>query len=504
VAEADEAPPWRVIGAVERALGLPAGGPRCGYVVAEGLWIPGPPARVAAERAGWARLGEHPARPKLLAVHAEGLLLEPVGEAPADAVAPVLDWPEGAPHVVEGRVGELLRALPGQVDPARALVRLGLKRGAVDRLLATPVHGMTRLGPSLGGAVGPWLREAEGRRVVGLGGARALASGWRAVDLVAASWFSAEELAEVHAQGLDADLAERAWQLTRLRFALEELVLGQDPRAEVWAKEGVEALTRAVTQVRVTLEGGPPWLSPRLWLPPDGLVSAARARAVSHLIHGVSVGGAVVQVQMSPPLRVGRRPPRREPLTTRRRRLFSRWDDGVLVDEEGLYSATPEALADRLVRGLSGVVIDGTCGVGAITLALARRQEVTQIIAVDLHAGRLEMARHNLTLYGLSSKVRLVCADAREVIAQTPADGLVLDPPWGGPGYDRDAPRAESLGMDLLGALRAAPRDVVLKLPRSFVVESLPGVWAPEPMVDDRGVLKLLAARTRPLAARLG
>ena len=475
-----------------------------GYAVAEGLWIPGPNARVAAEREGWARLGEHPARPKLLATHAEGLLLEPIFDAPADPAAAVLRWPEGAPLVVEGRVGELLRALPGQVDPARALVKLGLKRGAVDRLLATPIRGMTHLGPSLGGAVGPWLREAEGGRVVGLRGARAAAQGWRAVDLVAASWFADEELAEVHAQGLDAEEAERAWQLTRLRFALEELVLGDDPRAEVWAKECVEALSRAVTQVYVTLEGGPPWLSPRLWLPPDGLVSPARARAVSHLIHGVSVGGAVVQVKMSPPLRVGRRPPHREPLTTRRRRLFSRWDEGVLVDEEGLYSATPEALADRLVRGLSGVIIDGTCGVGALTLALARREDVTQIIAVDLHAGRLALARHNLRLYGLAAKVRFVCADAREVIAETPADGLVLDPPWGGRDYDRDAARAESLGMDLLGALRHAPQDVVLKLPPSFVVESLPGVWAPEPMVDDRGVLKLLAARSAALAARLG
>lgn len=497
------APPWRAAEAAARALGLPPGGPLTGYAVAEGLWIPGPPGRVAAEREGWARLGEHPARPKILGVHAEGLLIEAVGEAPADAVAPVLDWPEGPPQRIEGRVGALLSALPGQVDPARALSRLGLKRGAIDRLLATPLVGMTRLGPSLGGAVGPWLREAEGGRVVGLRGARALASGWRAVDLVAASWFGAEELAEAHAQGLDPDLAERVWQLTRLRLALEELVLGADPRAELWAREAVEALTRAVTQVCVTLEGGPPWLSPRLWLPPDGRVSPARARAVSHLIHGVSVGGAVVQVKMSPPLRVGRRPPQREPLSTRRRRLFSRWDEGVLVDEEGLYSATPEALADRLVRGLSGVVIDGTCGVGAITLALARRAEVTQIIAVDLHPGRLELARHNLRLYGLSAKVRFVCADAREVIANTPADGLVLDPPWGGPGYDRDAPRAESLGMDLGSALRAAPRDVVLKLPRSFVVESLPGVWAPEPMVDDRGVLKLLAARSASLAARL-
>lgn len=502
MAEADDAP-WRASGVAPRPLDLPPGGPRLGYAVAEGLWIPGPPARVRAEAEGWARLGEHPARPRILATHAEGLLLEPLGEAPADPVAAVLAWPEGPPVVVEGRLGALLQGLPGQVDPARALVKLGLKRGAADRLLATPLRGVTRVGPSLGGAVGPWLREAAEGRVVGLRGARATASGWRAIDLVAASWFADEELIDAHAQGLDAEGAERIWQITRLRLALEELVLGADPRAERWAQESVEALTRPVTQVRVTLTGGPPWLSPRLWLPPDGVVSPARARAVSHLIHGVSVGGAVVQVNLSPPLRVGRRPPHREPLSTRRRRLFSRWDKGVQVDEEGLYSATPEALADRLVRGLRGVVIDGTCGVGAITLALARRQEVTQIIAVDLHAGRLDLARHNLGVYGLGAKVRLVHGDAREVIAATPADGLVLDPPWGGRAYDRDAARAEGLGMDLLGALRHAPPDVALKLPPSFVMESLPGVWAPEPMVDERGVLKLLAARSPGLAARL-
>lgn len=46
-----------------------------------------------------------------------------------------------------------------------------------------------------------------------------------------------------------------------------------------------------------------------------------------------------------------------------------------------------------------------------------------------------------------------------------------------------------------LGPLLALDRPIVLKLPRSFDVATLPPGFAIEPLIDARGVLKMLVAR---------
>jgi trimethylguanosine synthase len=173
----------------------------------------------------------------------------------------------------------------------------------------------------------------------------------------------------------------------------------------------------------------------------------------------------------------------------RRRRLFSKWEQGIQVDDEGLLSATPEALALELVQGLKGRVLDGTCGVGAMAIAAARVG--CQVVACDLSAARLEMARHNAGLYGVA--LELVCQDVR-VALQGEFDALILDPPWGGRDYDRQGMRAQDLPFPLLQVIAQAPETVRIKLPRSFVCASLPGQWSWRGAVDARGQLKFLVA----------
>ncbi|KAG4934378.1 hypothetical protein JHK87_048380 [Glycine soja] len=57
-----------------------------------------------------------------------------------------------------------------------------------------------------------------------------------------------------------------------------------------------------------------------------------------------------------------------------RHSLFSRFDDGVKMDEEGWFSVTPEVLArHRAIRCASGVIIDGFTGVGGNAIQFARQ-----------------------------------------------------------------------------------------------------------------------------------
>lgn len=55
--------------------------------------------------------------------------------------------------------------------------------------------------------------------------------------------------------------------------------------------------------------------------------------------------------------------------------LFRRYDHGILLDEEGWFSVTPEEIAVRHAlhcSGLAGVVIDCFAGVGGNAIQFAR------------------------------------------------------------------------------------------------------------------------------------
>jgi trimethylguanosine synthase len=199
-------------------------------------------------------------------------------------------------------------------------------------------------------------------------------------------------------------------------------------------------------------------------------------------------------VHCKPPIRPGKKPQRRDDEKARRRRLFSRWYEGIRVDEEGLYSLTPERLALEMVDGLNGVVLDGTCGVGALAIAAARQAGVRRVIAVDSSRARLDMARHNAGIYGVDDRVDWVHGRLEECLP-IQADALLLDPPWGGRGYDRRGVSLGDLAMPVLDILNAFAGPVLLKLPKSFLVSELPGHWRVRPAVDDRGYIKFLVAR---------
>jgi len=130
-----------------------------------------------------------------------------------------------------------------------------------------------------------------------------------------------------------------------------------------------------------------------------------------------------------------------------RTRYFSRYDEGCLLDEEGWYSVTPEAIATQIAeRCRCDVVLDAFCGVGGNAIAFARTCE--RVIALDTSPTRLALARHNAALHGVAARIEFVLADFRmfaaRVLHATSAarsssvrkiDVVFLSPPWGGPEY---------------------------------------------------------------------
>lgn len=157
-----------------------------------------------------------------------------------------------------------------------------------------------------------------------------------------------------------------------------------------------------------------------------------------------------------------------------RHALFSRFDEGVRVDEQGLYSVKPEAIALQIGERLKGeVALDAFCGVGGSAIGLARAGK--RVIAVDTDARRIELARHNAAIYGVAERIEFVVGDCRARMSAGGFDCVYLDPPWGGPDYYklpnfrwRDfAPD----GAELLAAAFAVTPQVAISVPKNFAWE---------------------------------
>ncbi|HSH55916.1 MAG TPA: methyltransferase domain-containing protein [Candidatus Limnocylindrales bacterium] len=117
-----------------------------------------------------------------------------------------------------------------------------------------------------------------------------------------------------------------------------------------------------------------------------------------------------------------------------RYQYFSRFDDGIQVDEEGLYSVVPETVGMHQASLIQGTtVLDGFVGVGGSTIAFARAGK--EVTAVDINPSRLSMAGHNAAIYGVDSNITFIEGDFFDIAQKVKADTVNLDPPWGGPAY---------------------------------------------------------------------
>ncbi|KAJ1919489.1 RNA methylase protein [Mycoemilia scoparia] len=156
---------------------------------------------------------------------------------------------------------------------------------------------------------------------------------------------------------------------------------------------------------------------------------------------------------------------------SQRYRLFSLYDEGIKIDEEGWYSVTPEAIAyDTALRLQCDVIVDAFCGVGGNSIQFANVCE--RVIAIDISEERLALARHNAKVYGVSDRIEFIVGDFFKLAPRLKADAVFLSPPWGGPKYidsstyslDMMLPRP---GKDIFEVATGISQNICLFLPRN-------------------------------------
>ncbi|XP_017252546.1 uncharacterized protein LOC108223023 isoform X2 [Daucus carota subsp. sativus] len=119
-----------------------------------------------------------------------------------------------------------------------------------------------------------------------------------------------------------------------------------------------------------------------------------------------------------------------------RYQLFSKFDCGIRMDEEGWFSVTPELIAKHHAsRCGSGTVVDCFTGVGGNAIQFALRCK--HVIAIDIDPKKIEYAQHNAAIYGVQECVDFIRGDSFLLASTLKADTVFLSPPWGGPAYSK-------------------------------------------------------------------
>lgn len=143
-----------------------------------------------------------------------------------------------------------------------------------------------------------------------------------------------------------------------------------------------------------------------------------------------------------------------------RYQLFSRFDEGIELDREGLYSATAEADALDMADRVPGKrVLDAFGGVGGNAIGFARRGK--SVICVEKDPARAQMIITNAKVYEVDALIEVINADVFEVIGAVCVDALYLAPPWGGPDYYKK-------DRFLMTDFAPSPVKVIEALPSAF------------------------------------
>jgi trimethylguanosine synthase len=127
-----------------------------------------------------------------------------------------------------------------------------------------------------------------------------------------------------------------------------------------------------------------------------------------------------------------------------RRRLFSRFDQGILLDQEGWFSVTPEQIADHVAartvdlyrviqpaaeQGM--IVLDAFCGCGGNSIAFGKQAAVSQVICVDIDRSKLQRAASNAAIYQIPpSKIIFIECNVLFLLEHCYRNGaFILDQP---------------------------------------------------------------------------
>eukprot|EP00924_Labyrinthula_sp_SR-Ha-C_P011371 snap_masked-scaffold_36-processed-gene-2.81-mRNA-1 protein AED:0.16 eAED:0.16 QI:0/-1/0/1/-1/1/1/0/349 len=157
-------------------------------------------------------------------------------------------------------------------------------------------------------------------------------------------------------------------------------------------------------------------------------------------------------------------------------RLFSKFDDGILLDEESFYSVTPQRIAEHLAeRCRCHLIVDLFSGCGGNSIQFA--YTCNRVIGVEMDAKRISYAQNNAKIYKVENYLEFIQANVLNIYQNLVSfvDVVFMSPPWGGPEYkDQKTFNLHSVLIsgvslfDLILKVLKAFENVVVFLPRNL------------------------------------
>lgn len=165
------------------------------------------------------------------------------------------------------------------------------------------------------------------------------------------------------------------------------------------------------------------------------------------------------------------------------------------LDGEGLYSMDVQSIISNTVQKLKfNNILDACCGVGGASIAFALAGK--SVIAIDINSDRLEMAGQNAALFQVENHIQFVQGDALQLVKDFTGIGIYLDPPWGGPNYERldkfSLSNFNLNGRKLLATSLAISKEVAFKLPRNFDFSEFETSFPPYEIIENTFESELL------------
>ncbi|XP_011083874.1 trimethylguanosine synthase isoform X1 [Sesamum indicum] len=158
--------------------------------------------------------------------------------------------------------------------------------------------------------------------------------------------------------------------------------------------------------------------------------------------------------------------------------LFSKFDDGIMMDEEGWFSVTPEPIAKHhAARCGDGAIVDFFTGAGGNAIQFGRRSK--HVIAIDIDPKKIDYARHNAAIYGVEDNIDFIKGDSFSLAPTLKANTVFMSPPWGGPNYskvkrfDISTMLKPHDGQFLFEAGKRIAPKIVMFLPRNVDINQL-------------------------------
>ncbi|KAM3413270.1 hypothetical protein ACQJBY_004440 [Aegilops geniculata] len=158
--------------------------------------------------------------------------------------------------------------------------------------------------------------------------------------------------------------------------------------------------------------------------------------------------------------------------------LFSLFDSGIKMDEEGWFSVTPEPIAKHHASRVgAGILIDCFAGVGGNTIQFATKCK--HVVSVDIDPQKIGYAQHNATIYGVNDHIDFIVGDFINIAPHLKGETVFMSPPWGGPDYAKvDVYDIKTMlkpcdGYHLFKLATAIASRVVMFLPRNSDLDQL-------------------------------